>query len=1023
MNVEKENNSIINKKINGEDPQAEKLFISAEFYKKNYKIILKPLRVYLKNKIHPNYLSCDMLKLLLIIFLNKKKCPNLYDLFFKNGLIVIGSENKFILNFTINSLREANISDLWTRFLIQYHSNKDVCFKRFVDNKELIFFNTEISLIIIDFFKELENPKFKRIQTIDDISQFYTLKRFLTEYKNEKSKLIDLYKLNKRKIDEIFNTKTEEEFMDHLNKVDFNIDKLKISEESELIIPSHTIYMENLQSLLYLVDGFEFSLLRSPLIKSFNFSSNTPQNIITRTKIRIYQKEFLTQNQYEYIVSKLFFLCPSCQEKVIIDPNELLSNVSHLCGFSTNVKTKINTKYIKPETQTAIVLYKCAICTNYDSVIKNKVKENWVDDYYIYSFKEDILPGFYIGEIVKFNEPFNILKKDSCAINYLLLGFQREEIKYLEDKIIKNDLEIKKIIDDKNTSAKFKTQYLHLNEIIYGVKKLPQHKIWNILFSIRQYYKNRFNVEINDNGLLLQLMCLISGIARFCFNENKIAISVMGVGSVSKTFPSNMILCMLDLNLKYISDSTRVSTPALTGGVNPSANINGQTIRKFEKGLISTRGFLILDEAQTVFLKPEIQAVIKSLPQSEYLVSVVGGGKVNYSSTPIFLSNFNEFMKKYEQEVINAYIVKYKFINKNENDRFFKTNLDIINYVSKINLYQNIEYYMETLEDKILANVIYSVRKNLENERIDWKTGSQIEATNRLLLDVVIHRKKNQMEIEVDEGLLKRENFDEIDLMENYPVQQVNEELIKYIYEAEDFKNIDWINLKDKSNNSSARSTQLEELEESICIFLTTEKLGINISKYFTENVDHFDSKIKSLVIKVIKLLQLVDDINSTELSENTKKLANNLLLKCKRGLIQEEYNLDINPMEIKSYPDLNVDFLTDLEDTKIEIYYEEKKKEELRKLEKEMEEKYNAEIDKDNSLLEFSVDLRCGSHRNEDQLSVDLEKDKEYDLKTICVKLGCFSNSEEEQKEFIKRLKSSGKIYEPKSGVYKSNY
>lgn len=984
---------------------------------------LKRVRLFLLEKFktkQKSFITLFMLKILYILYINKdNQYENLNFLIFgkQNDYILIGLKKELYLDiaFAISSKKElkdtfvekfvnlfpqntyyfpidvssissgkSNVLKIFNRFIGRFQNNASVIDKELLQKNDLVLtLNTKAIETIFESFNKLNTPiKSDLLQEQEDeeIENIYSIEEYTEKFNN----IEVLLKIND---------------LETTNDID-----------ERTYIPQETIELSNIFTLLNKYGELSFNFLLSPFTKKFNFLTTTSKEIITRTKLKIVQKEFMTQNEYESVVSKIGYKCPNCEEKAIINPNDLGTTIYHVCDTFNNIKTKINTNIITPEIQTPIVLYKCEICTNYDEVIETDKKEKWQSNFYIYSFKDDILPGVYIGDVVKFYQTFNILKKtDNRAFNYVLLGFKREKIKYSEENIIKNDTQILKTIQNENIDDSIKTQYTHMNEEIYKTRKLPHHKLWNILFSIRQYYKNRFDIEMNDKGLLLQLYTLISVISRICFKENKIAINVMGVGSVSKTFPTNRILSMFDLNYKYISDSTRLTAPALTGGINSAAIINGQQTRKFEQGLISNKGAIVLDECQSIFLKPEIQSILKSIPQENYQVSVMGGHNVEFNATPMFLSNFNEFMKRYESKIIDAFIIKYKSTYKFENERTLKTNQDIIKYITKINLYQNIEYYFEVLQNEILANVVYAVRKGYENERIDWKTGSQLEAMNRILFDVVIHRKTAQLEIEIDQGLIDRENIEDINLSENLPIQQVVEETLKFIYNVDNVDDINIINLQTRSQNDFEIKQQLKKLEDSVYNFLTKEKLGIHISKFFKENVDNFDNKIKLLVIKTIMMLQLIDDISATQLSNNVKKLSTIILLKCKRGVSQDEYDMKLNITKINVYPTLNADFLIDLEDTKTEMYYEKKKSQELERMEKEMKEKYGLEekkIDTDNSLDSIEIE----------------EPNKEYSFKEICEKY-CPEKLEEDAKEYVRKLKRDNIIYEPRNGIYKVYY
>lgn len=1000
----------------------------------------------LSNKNYGGLFSTIFFQTLCLIYRNKdNKLESLHKMYFsnKNNKILLGankevlkktiSESQYnqlttnnfkqkfycIVDFSAIKTNDSNLNNIINKILFQFQSNKSVFNIDVVESQEYLFFNDKISDLLKSNFNQIINPICENNNVdVKNIENIFDLEYIVTNNKIKEDTLRYFFNLNSDELADIFQIKNENDFIDLLSKEDFNFDEINIDDKSnKLFVCNNQLDFTNIHSLLNNYGEFGFNFLLSPYVQKKSFSLSMPPGIPIYTKVKIISNEYLNMELSETIVSKLNYQCPGCKQIVLLDPNDIGADIYHACDPITKTRTKIKPNIIRPYNQNQITLYKVGICSNYEDVINNNTKENWVSDVYVYSFDNNIQPGIYFANLIKFYDSINILKKKSTAdYFYLLLSKQRVKIKFSEEKIIKDNKEIEKIINNLDLEKTPNNQFLHLQNKIYEKQKLPKHKLWDILFSIRQYYKDRFDIDIDDNGLFLQLVSLISIIARQAFQENKMAISVMGVGSISKTFPANMVFNITDMNYRYISDSTRLTTPGITGGVNTSATINGVVVKKFDRGAISNNGAVTFDECQSIFLRPDIQAVIKSIPQEEYDVSIIGGQKILFSCTPVFLSNFNEFMPTYEKKIIDAYITKYKSIYKFESERALKTNEDIVRYVSQLNLHQNIEYYYESLDDKILANVIYAVRKQYEASRVDWKTGSQLEAMNRILFDVAVHRKISPTEVNLAKDLLENENSEEINLFEPMPIQQITEEILKYIYKEKDLDKIILINLNNKMNNSSEVRQQIKKLQDSIHHFLTKEKLGINITTYFIQNVDNFDKKIRNLVFKTIMILQLINDIHATELSDDVKRFANILLLKCKRGLNQQEYNMELNVSEIKFYKNLSMTYLSDLEDTKVEMYYEQKREQDIEKLQKELEEKYILEKkqkDADNSLKELSIDLN-------DVTIKPTEQKNEFTFDEICQRY-CPGRLDEDAKEYIKKLKKDGIIYEPRSGVYKT--
>jgi hypothetical protein len=978
----------------------------------------------LEHKSYKGFFTNRLFVMFYIVYENRNNDFALLNslLFSKNGVLfgvtediltkIYGSEklkilceNKDQLYYSLVDLTELETArtsylKVYNRFIKQFKSNLLIFTKETIGDFSFLFFNEKNSKLIIDFFNDLNTPQTNILdEESEKIENIFTLEQFLIKYQSDEQILKELYTLNTDKINEVFKVNNETDFIDLLKSKDFDNLDLNLDKCSNLFIPNYKLKLEDIFLLLNKYEGQDFEFLLSPLVRLKQFSEGVLSDLVFSTHAKICSKEILNSNEYEIIVSKFYYKCPVCKLKVLLEPNDIGTKITHYCGFDPKAKVDINRDIINSEVQTPIILYKIDVCKDLSN---NKNKDSWVKSIYVFSFKDNLELGMYNVDLVKFYDSFNILTKNKRKWDYLLLGYNKTKTPYVKN-IIKSHNQILDIIKNNDILTKDKTQYLLLDKLVTE-KSISPNKLLSILFSIRQYYKNRFQIEVDNSGLFLQITSLLSIIGRLAFKENKLAISVMAIGSAGKTFPCNMIFSITDSNYVYISDSTRLTTAKTSGGINSHAYVNGATVKKFEKGYISNDGVVVADEFQSKILSPETQAIIKSIPQEEYDVAVMGGAKVNFSCTPVFLSNFNQFSATYEKRIIDAYIVKYKSINKFESERRLKTNQDIINYVSQINLYENIEYYHDVLNDTILANVVFAVRREYQHQRLDWKTGSQTEAMNRILFDVVIHRKETTNSFRrVDE------NTKEIPIYENMPVQQVKNEILQYIYGVQDLDNLKLINLNQESDNSPQIIEQLQLLEKSIFEYLDKEELGRNISSYFYTNVDHFDKKIKNLVIKTIKMLQLIEDINSTKLSDNVKEFANILLLKCKRGLSQEEYDFELNVSEIKNYDDLSNNYLSDLENTKKEMYYDQKREQDIENIEKKLEEEYGLEKkqkETDNSLSDYSIDLNVNK--------------KEFTFKEIYEKF-CPNKSEKETTEYVKRLKKDGVIYEPRSGVYKT--
>ena len=113
------------------------------------------------------------------------------------------------------------------------------------------------------------------------------------------------------------------------------------------------------------------------------------------------------------------------------------------------------------------------------------------------------------------------------------------------------------------------------------------------------------------------------------------------------------------------------------------------------------------------------------------------------------------------------------------------------------------------------------------------------------------------------------------------------------------------IDLYNENNNSTKINEQLKMLRKDISKFILCD--GIEIHKHLANNKQEIDPKLNSIMYNVIMILQLIEDIEATELTENTKMWAKMILLKCKRGINVSEYNfVKHNKYADKVYYDYN---------------------------------------------------------------------------------------------------------------------
>ncbi len=957
------------------------------------------------------FLTSKMLKIMYIVYVNSEnKYKNLNYLMYRSGKdgfeknILCGVMNKrgaggeieskhgkwvwivpYLLeidteNVKIKKAQEEcerivdgeGIARAFNRFVVQYQSNSALCVKREGSEDEdsvAVHLTTELSGFLVEEFVKLDAPKIPVVSgSLDEEEEEIEGVKYAEDFAKERD--VERLVMEENNIDR----KRLGDFLEENSGVNY-------------YIPDNEIKFHSLCSLINKERTNNFKFLLNPMIRVTDFDFNCVANIPMKLVVKVLDKEYFDANSYDSIVSKYSYVCPKCQKYVELIPVEMGEKVVHMCSLGeVNTKTTINNKVIIPKTTKLLMLYKCSV--------KNR-DGSWIDNVYLHSFDYGLEPGVYVIDVVKFYDKFNLINdSDNYRYFYLMLGAVKKKVESDTRYIVKT-----------NKKAELEKELPGLVEFYETHKKIPEHKVFNVIYSIRKYYRDEYDIRINNTGMVLQIFLVVSMIARHLFKFKKFGINIVGTGSVSKSYPAKIYGNILDINYQYISDTARLSPPAMTGGINSSVKFNGSSIKKLEKGKITNDGMTVFDECQSIFLKPEFQSIIKSFPEDVYDIAVIGGQLVPYNTTPVFLSNFNPYSQEYEKIVRDAFTTKYKSANRYENDRKLKTNQDIIAYISKVNLYENIEYYHDELEDKILSNVVYSVRKRLENNRIDWRTGAQLEAMNRILLDTVIYQKqttktpyKKKIEMSDEEMEREIENFDSTTIAKDkLPIEEIRNELIQYIYNKKDTYRLDMINVKEINKNTNERKTQLRSLEKSIHKFLNTENLGVNIYNNFIMGTSKMDKKVEENIYRFITVLQLIDDINSTEIKDNVKKLSNILLLKCKRGISIEEYNMDKNLTEIKMFDDLDENFISDIDDIKTELYISEKIEKEKRL--KEQEEKQQSNI--------------------ENLENIDTTKDTEHSFDEIKEKY-CPHLDQEETKKYIHKLEKDGIIYQPRTDIYK---
>jgi len=466
-----------------------------------------------------------------------------------------------------------------------------------------------------------------------------------------------------------------------------------------------------------------------------------------------------------------------------------------------------------------------------------------------------------------------------------------------------------------------------------AIFNVPDLKILNVLYGTRKLIEKYAYVTLNNKGYLLQLMVVISAIAKQRYGDRRLAISVVGNSGLSKTYAAELLVKSLDNEGVIIGNGKNLTYSGIIGGVNSGGvAVGGHKITIFEDGIATYGGLTVLDEANVYYSDPEINTSLKNLLDSQIRLAKVGAPKqdiiVNY--TPVILCNFPINHKKdYMRQIKENY---KKLIRKYPQECHETDEKSVAKYLSMQNFYLPLQYYIDVEKNTTLARTISYVRTvNYTNPQmeIDWRTGGSVPSANRILFDVVCNNKNGEL-------------YEDREIPENLTLsgkdEMPSEEIAKILKSWRKKKDI---NLADKSINTHEVNEQLKKLDISIHAFLTKDKRGKKIytSIGWGEQNVRVDSRIERLIYTCGEVIQLFEDEDSEELTENVKQWLYLILIKCKRGILEEEYNF------LRHYEDIeNVEY--NVSETEIMVHEvdEENKIEIEAKVEKlrELEEKNN---------------------------------------------------------------------------------
>ena len=668
----------------------------------------------------------------------------------------------------------------------------------------------------------------------------------------------------------IFSTNKDTYRVDDEEDEEIEIIRIPLTDEKKNIYtPKHHIEFFDLHNLINKTFEFKFDL--NPKIKkTHNFDTNSVGNV-QKIDLMIRQKVITGDAIGEILVTKYKAICPTCNAEILYNATELGTTLKHDCGEKnvqlSNGKRAITTitgkSHIKPEIMINIYLYKCNIISKSNNVVISNT-----EDIYIYSFKRDLKPGKYTVDLVGFNNNLNVSKENKKL--FFILGYEQQRPKASSTLI--TNIESKKYCNNNN---------------------IPYCKFMDVLFAIRKIHKQYTRNDITDQGMLFQMFLTLSGLAKYYFRYNKLGISIIGNKSLGKTYIAELFAMLLDRDHQYIQSGLDVSLAGLKGGINTAKMINGQTTRMFELGKFTTAGLLVMDEGDNFYNGKLLNSTLKNLLDRKITIAKVGGNDgIEQNYTPIILSNFYAWHK-------NVYIPKVKetyflLLQKHIEDWIHpKDKANCFNYVSATNLFLPLSYYKKELNNEILLNAINFVRKEYEMLNIDWKTGGSIEANYRLLFDVVVWNEENK--IFNKKNIIVGKTKSILPSIDQVPIDEFETELNEFCKSD--------INLLDEGLNSYKINNQLDKLTDSINKYLSNG--GYILHQYLSNNSRSIDPKLNSILYNLILTIQLIEDIHSTKLSLNVKKFLPYLILKCKRGVSQKEYDFKEHILNFK-YQDID---------------------------------------------------------------------------------------------------------------------
>ena len=774
-------------------------------------------------------------------------------------------------------------------FYRQYSGNK-----YFQKKNDKLFMGKEYVVYLIKCFKlEKRNDDFNKdfytLQKQEDedevIQNISSLRQFLLQTDKDiyEEKII----VNEDQI-KILNSYKE------LSAIDNTIQYYVVDEEVNI----DNIYVLNNK------ENNHFKILPNPLINQVIFNSGEEDklykqeynNKVIKTIVQIERKIGGSNLKGTMLVTKYKYKCSRCGEEFTKLPYQLSGKLAHGCdGYESEAGVQkyysIDKKQYTSDSYMNLHLYECILRTiGKQTELKKKI--------HLSCGSTKIKPGIYEVEVLH----LHISPTHDSDKKTILLMLNHKEIKpdVSEDTLF---------IEDSG-------------EVIARDLDIPQVKINDVVQSIRLIYKKYVNEDLGNQGTWLQFATAISGCCKLFYETTKLGISVMSNKSLSKTYSASRIAVMLDKDYYFSQSSNEISPAGLKGGINTGKMINGQAVKIFEEGLITIAGLTVFDEASKFYIDKVMNENLKQLPQKVVQHNKIGGETVDQNYTPILLSNFTDHDIEYKKSVRENYITLKKnyYYTSAQGNKFNKKELET--KLTSLNYYLPLyAYYDKYSKDMELVKAFAYVRKTYDMNHVDWKTGGRVEASDRLLFDVAVSNKEKTL-FDLKPGEMIDTSSSNLNPPEPefLPTMEFMDELINR------FKIKD-INLYEEFHNSKEVNNQLQQIKNSISDWLQND--GIDVFYNLGKGNVKIDPKLNSLLFIACTTVQLIEDVDSTELSQNVKDWLKIFLTKCKRGMSQNEYNYIDN--DTKYHKDIEFNFIT----VDMDII-EQQKKEEIDKAKKD---------------------------------------------------------------------------------------